>query len=97
MGNALDDLVARMFGGSGEALLMALVDTRKVTPEALARAVPICSRSVRNDRTRRHDLAGQRPVAGSVDRGDHRALHRVLDGWDRGRAMGAGSRPWPSP
>jgi predicted transcriptional regulator len=38
MGNALDDLVARMFGGSGEALLMALIDTRKVTPEALARA-----------------------------------------------------------
>jgi predicted transcriptional regulator len=38
MGTALDDLVARMFGGSGEALLMALIDTRKVTPEALARA-----------------------------------------------------------
>jgi BlaI family penicillinase repressor len=38
MGTALDDLVARMFGGSAEAVLMALVDTRKVTPEALARA-----------------------------------------------------------
>jgi BlaI family penicillinase repressor len=38
MGTALDDLVARMFGGSGEALLMALIDTRQVTPEALARA-----------------------------------------------------------
>jgi BlaI family transcriptional regulator, penicillinase repressor len=38
MGTALDDLVARMFGGSGEALLMALIDTRKITPEALARA-----------------------------------------------------------
>ena len=38
MGTALDDLVARMFGGSGDALLMALIDTRKVTPEALARA-----------------------------------------------------------
>jgi predicted transcriptional regulator len=38
MGTALDDLVSRMFGGSGEALLMALIDTRKITPEALARA-----------------------------------------------------------
>ena len=38
MGTALEDLVTRMFGGSEEALLMALVDTRKVTPEALARA-----------------------------------------------------------
>jgi predicted transcriptional regulator len=37
MGSALDDLVARMFGGSGEALLMALVDTRRITPEELAR------------------------------------------------------------
>lgn len=38
MGASLDDLVARMFGGSGEALLMTLIDTRKVTPEELARA-----------------------------------------------------------
>ena len=37
MGSALDDLVTRMFGGSGEALLMALVDTRRITPEELAR------------------------------------------------------------
>jgi predicted transcriptional regulator len=37
MDSALDDLVARMFGGSGEALLMALVDTRRITPEELAR------------------------------------------------------------
>jgi predicted transcriptional regulator len=35
---ALNDLVARMFGGSGEALLMALIDTRQVTPEQIARA-----------------------------------------------------------
>ena len=35
---AIDDLVARMFGGSGEALLMALIDTRQVTPEQIARA-----------------------------------------------------------
>jgi BlaI family penicillinase repressor len=37
MGGALNDLVARMFGGSGEALLMALVDTRTITAEELAR------------------------------------------------------------
>jgi predicted transcriptional regulator len=35
---ALNDLVARMFGGSGEALLMALIDTRQVTPEQIERA-----------------------------------------------------------
>jgi predicted transcriptional regulator len=41
MGTALDDLVARMFGGSADALLMALIDTRTVTPEALARALEL--------------------------------------------------------
>lgn len=35
---ALSDLVARMFGGSPEALLMALVNTQQLTPEQLARA-----------------------------------------------------------
>jgi BlaI family penicillinase repressor len=35
--STVGDLVARMFGGSSEALLMALVDTRQVTPEQLAR------------------------------------------------------------
>ena len=34
----LDDLVSRMFGGSAEALLMALVDTRQITAEQIARA-----------------------------------------------------------
>ena len=34
----LDDLVARMFGGSAEALLMALVDTRQITARQIARA-----------------------------------------------------------
>jgi hypothetical protein len=32
-----------MFGGSSEALLMALVDTRQVTPEQLARASKLLS------------------------------------------------------
>lgn len=35
---AVNDLVSRMFGGSGEALLMALIDTRQITPEQIARA-----------------------------------------------------------
>ena len=36
-GNALKDMVLRMFGGSSEALLMAMVDTRQITAEDLAR------------------------------------------------------------
>ena len=36
--STVSDLVARMFGGSSEALLMALVDSRQITPEQLARA-----------------------------------------------------------
>ena len=36
-GNALKDIVLRMFGGSSEALLMAMVDTRQITAEELAR------------------------------------------------------------
>ena len=36
-GSALRDLVTRMFGGSSEALLMAMVDTRLISAEELAR------------------------------------------------------------
>lgn len=36
-GSALQDLVKRMFGGSSEALLMAMVDTRQISAEELAR------------------------------------------------------------
>lgn len=36
-GSAVHDLVSRMFGGSSEALLMAMVDTRQISPEDLAR------------------------------------------------------------
>lgn len=36
-GSALHDLVSRMFGGSSEALLMAMVDARQISPEDLAR------------------------------------------------------------
>jgi BlaI family penicillinase repressor len=35
--SALSDLVQRMFGGSSEALLMAMVDTQQITAEELAR------------------------------------------------------------
>lgn len=37
VGGALRDLVGRMFGGSSEALLMAMVDSRQISPEELAR------------------------------------------------------------
>jgi predicted transcriptional regulator len=40
---AINDLVARMFGGSGEALLMALIDTRQITPEQIERASRLLS------------------------------------------------------
>lgn len=36
-GSALHDLVSRMFGGSSEALLMAMVDARQISPEDLGR------------------------------------------------------------
>jgi BlaI family transcriptional regulator, penicillinase repressor len=36
-GSALKDLVKRMFGGSSEALLMAMVDARQISAEELAR------------------------------------------------------------
>ncbi len=36
-GNAVEDLVRRMFGGSAEALLMAMVDTRQITAQELER------------------------------------------------------------
>jgi predicted transcriptional regulator len=38
MAGALSDLLARMFGGSAEALLMSLIDTRQITAEEIARA-----------------------------------------------------------
>jgi BlaI family penicillinase repressor len=37
MGSALNDMVKRMFGGSSEALLMAMVDTRQISAEELTR------------------------------------------------------------
>jgi predicted transcriptional regulator len=36
-GSALNDMVKRMFGGSSEALLMAMVDARQISAEELER------------------------------------------------------------
>jgi BlaI family transcriptional regulator, penicillinase repressor len=36
-GNALRDMVTRVFGGSSEALLMAMVDARQISAEELTR------------------------------------------------------------
>jgi predicted transcriptional regulator len=44
-GAALKDLVSRMFGGSSEAMLMALINTQAITPEQLARAAEMVGRS----------------------------------------------------
>ena len=43
-GAALKDLVSRMFGGSSEAMLMALINTQQITPEQLARAAEMVKR-----------------------------------------------------
>jgi BlaI family penicillinase repressor len=43
-GAALKDLVSRMFGGSSEAMLMALVNTQAITPEQLSRAAELVKR-----------------------------------------------------
>jgi predicted transcriptional regulator len=40
-GAAVRDMVSRMFGGSGEAMLMALINTQQITPEQIARAAKL--------------------------------------------------------
>ncbi|HYC58665.1 MAG TPA: BlaI/MecI/CopY family transcriptional regulator [Thermoanaerobaculia bacterium] len=37
LGNTLRDVVHRMFGGSAEALVLSLIETRQLTPETLQR------------------------------------------------------------
>ena len=37
LGGSLRDIVRRMFGGSAEALVMSLIETRQLTPETLQR------------------------------------------------------------
>jgi predicted transcriptional regulator len=36
-GSAAKDLIDRLFGGSAESLVMSLVESRRLTPEKLAR------------------------------------------------------------
>jgi BlaI family penicillinase repressor len=47
-GGALHDLVKRMFGGSSEALLMAMVDTRQISAEELERIAKRLAKTERN-------------------------------------------------
>ena len=60
--SAFNDLVSRMFGGSSEALLMALVDTRQITAEQLERAARLLNEA--------GDGAGTGPETGDGERGD---------------------------
>jgi predicted transcriptional regulator len=48
-GGALHDLVRRMFGGSPEAMLMAMVDTRQITAEELERVAKRLAQAERNE------------------------------------------------
>ena len=50
IGNALGDLVDRMFGGSAESLVMSLVETKHLTPEKLARLQKLVEQ-VKEDKT----------------------------------------------
>jgi predicted transcriptional regulator len=48
--SALSDLVGRMFGGSGEALLMSLIDSRQITADQIARAARLLERDAGEDK-----------------------------------------------
>jgi len=49
MGSALNDMVKRMFGGSSEALLMAMVDTQQISAEELTRVAERLAAAERNE------------------------------------------------
>jgi predicted transcriptional regulator len=49
-GNAVEDLVKRMFGGSAEALLMTLVETKGIGSKDLERLSKIVAEAERKDR-----------------------------------------------
>jgi len=49
-GGALHDLVRRMFGGSPEAMLMAMVDTRQITADELERVARRLAEAERDTR-----------------------------------------------
>lgn len=44
-GQAVSDLVSRMFGGSAESLVLSLVETRHLTPEKLAELLALLDKS----------------------------------------------------
>ena len=46
---AVGDMVDRLFGGSAESLVVSLVESRHLTPEALARLTRALERSERDD------------------------------------------------
>ncbi len=46
---ALGDLVTRLFDGSPERLVMSLVETRQLTPEALARLAELVEKKEKED------------------------------------------------
>lgn len=48
MGNAVGDLIERMFGGSAENLVMSLVETRQLTPEKLSRLQKLIEKETRD-------------------------------------------------
>jgi BlaI family penicillinase repressor len=50
IGNALGDLVDRMFGGSAESLVMSLVETKRLTPAKLAKLQKLLEKEPPDDR-----------------------------------------------
>ena len=50
-GSAVEDLVKRMFGGSTEALLMTLVETKGIDSKDLERLSKVVAEAERKDRT----------------------------------------------
>lgn len=47
--HALGDMVERLFGGSAESLVVSLVESRHLTPEALARLTRALERAEKDD------------------------------------------------
>jgi BlaI family penicillinase repressor len=58
-GSAVEDLVKRMFGGSTEALLLSLVDARRIDSKDLERL----SHEVAAAKRREHEEASAKPAA----------------------------------
>ena len=71
-GATLRDLVRRMFGGDPEALLLAMVDTRQITPEELSRIAARISEAPREaaEATKCKPLRRPNPNASTRKGGD---------------------------